>query len=207
MTTSDRLPLAFLTASIALLATSLVLSLDRFTWILEVFPILIGLPLLVATYRRFPLTTLLYALLIIHFCILAVGGIYTYAKVPLGFWMQEAFGFARNHYDRIGHFAQGFIPAILTREILIRTSPLRPGKLLYFIVVCVCLAISAFYELIEWWVTVAQGASAEAFLGTQGDVWDAQWDMFFCLIGANVALIVLSRFHDRQLRNMGHLSD
>ncbi|HDS05523.1 MAG TPA: DUF2238 domain-containing protein, partial [Deltaproteobacteria bacterium] len=134
--------------------------------------------------------------------ILAVGSIYTYAEVPLGFWMQEWFNFSRNHYDRIGHFAQGFIPAILAREILIRTSPLRPGKWLFFLVVCVCLAISAFYEFIEWWVVLVQGSSAEAFLGTQGDVWDTHWDMLFAMTGAIVALLTLSKLHNRFLKKI-----
>jgi putative membrane protein len=142
----------------------------------------------------------MYVLIIIHFAILAIGGIYTYAKVPLGFWMQYLFNFSRNHYDRIGHFAQGFIPALLVREIILRTSPLRPGKLLFFIIVCICLAISAFYEFIEWWTALIKGASAEAFLGTQGDVWDTQWDMFFCMIGAIVALITMPKLHDKFLK-------
>jgi putative membrane protein len=142
---------------------------------------------------------LVYGLLILHFIILAVGGIYTYAEVPLGFWMQDWFGFERNNYDKIGHFVQGFIPAILTREVLIRTSSLQKGKWLNFIVVSICLAISAFYELLEWWAAIAQGASAEAFLGTQGYEWDAQSDMFLALIGASVALLILSRAHDKFL--------
>ena len=173
---------------------------DRFTWVLEVFPILLGFPVLFFTYKRFPLTKLIYILLIIHFVILSVGAIYTYAKVPLGFWMQDWFGFSRNNYDKIGHFAQGFVPALLTREILLRTSPLRPGKWLNFIIVSICLAISAFYELIEWWVSALQGASAEDFLGTQGDPWDAQSDMLFALIGAIVALIVFAKLHNRLLK-------
>jgi len=142
---------------------------------------------------------MLYLLILIHFTILSVGGIYTYAKVPLGFWMEDCFHFTRNHYDRIGHFAQGFIPAMLIREVLLRTSPLKPGKWLSFIIVCMCLAISAFYELIEWWTAASQGASAEAFLGTQGDVWDSQWDMFFALIGAITALLTLSKVHNKAL--------
>lgn len=176
---------------------------DRTTWWLEIFPILIGAPLLVATHRRFPLTPLLYTLLAIHAVILMVGGHYTYARVPLGFWAQEVFGFARNHYDRLGHFAQGFIPAILAREILLRTSPLRPGKWLFVLVAAVCLAFSACYEFFEWAAAVTGGESAEAFLGTQGDVWDTQWDMFMALIGAIVSQLVLSRVHDRALAKLG----
>jgi len=197
--TPQRIPITFSLATFAILSFSFALAQDRFTWILEVFPILIGFPILLATYKRFPLTRMLYILLTVHFCILALGGIYTYAKVPLGFWMQDWFGFARNHYDRIGHFAQGFIPAILVRELLLRTSPLRPGKWMNFICIAICLAISAFYELIEWWTAASQGASADAFLGSQGDVWDAQWDMFFCLLGATSAIIALRRLHDRAL--------
>lgn len=176
---------------------------DRTTWWLEIFPILIGAPVLVATHRRFPLTPLLYTLLAIHAVILMVGGHYTYARVPLGFWAEEVFGFARNHYDRLGHFAQGFIPAILAREILLRTSPLRPGKWLFVLVAAVCLAFSACYEFFEWAAAITGGESADAFLGTQGDVWDTQWDMFLALIGALVSQLVLSRVHDRALAKLG----
>ncbi|HPD55809.1 MAG TPA: DUF2238 domain-containing protein [Smithellaceae bacterium] len=200
MMENSRYPLLFSLCTAIILIGSFLLTKDRFTWVLEVFPILIGFPILFFTYKKFPLTKLLYVLLIIHFTILAVGGIYTYAEVPLGFWMQEWFNFSRNHYDRIGHFAQGFIPAILSREILLRTSPLRPGKWLFFLVVCVCLAISAFYEFIEWWTVIIKGSTAEAFLGTQGDVWDAHWDMLFATIGAIVALLTLSKLHNRFLR-------
>lgn len=131
-----------------------------------------------------------------------IGGHYTYARVPLGFWIQEIFNFSRNHYDRLGHFAQGFIPAILAREILLRRSPLVPGKWLFFIVVSICLAFSAFYEFIEWWTAMIEGEAAEAFLGTQGDPWDTQWDMFFALIGSITALLLLSKSHDKALRNI-----
>jgi len=129
-----------------------------------------------------------------------VGGHYTYAEVPFGYWMKGIFGFTRNHYDRIGHFAQGFVPAMLTREILLRRSPLRPGKWLSFLTICVCMTISVFYEFIEWWSAVIGGEAADSFLGTQGDVWDTQWDMFMCLIGASVSLAFLSRTHDRILK-------
>lgn len=166
---------------------------------MEVFPILFGFPVLFFTYKKFPLTKLLYVLLIIHFIVLSVGGIYTYAKVPLGFWMQDWFHFSRNNYDKIGHFMQGFVPALLIREILLRTSSLKQGNWLAFIVPSICLAISAFYEFIEWWTAVIQGASAEAFLGTQGDPWDAQSDMLFALIGAISALVFLSKIHDKYL--------
>ena len=175
---------------------------DRATWWLEVLPVIIGAPILVLTRRRFPLTPLLYVLLFVHGLILILGGHYTYAMVPLGEWMKEAFGFARNHYDRIGHFAQGFVPAILAREILLRTSPLRPGKWLFTIVVAICLAFSAFYELIEWWTALIGGHGAEAFLGTQGDIWDTQNDMFQALLGAIAAQLLLARWHDRQLARL-----
>ena len=175
---------------------------DYFTWILEVFPAVIGLGLLVATRRRFPLTPLLLVLLFIHAVILVVGGHYTYALVPLGFWMQDAFGFARNHYDRIGHFAQGFVPAVVAREILIRRTPLRRGGWLAFVVVAICLAVSAAYELLEFGVAVATGSKSDAFLGTQGDVWDTQKDMTLALIGAVAALVSLGKIHDRQMARL-----
>jgi putative membrane protein len=164
-----------------------------------VSPVLIGAPLLLATARRFPLTPLLYGLLFAHAVILMVGGHYTYARVPFGFWMQDAFDFARNHYDRIGHLAQGFVPAILAREILLRRTPLVPGGWLFLLVLSVCLAFSAFYELLEWWTALLGGIAATDFLGTQGDVWDTQWDMFLAGVGAAAALLLLSRLHDKQL--------
>ena len=188
-----------LIATIVALIVSRVGALEPGTWILEVFPIFLVLPVLVATFRRFPLTTLVYRLLFVHALILMVGGHYTYAKVPLGFWAQHAFGLARNHYDRVGHLAQGFVPAVLAREVLLRRSPLQRGKWLGFLVVCVCLALSATYELVEWLAAVLGGSAADAFLGTQGDVWDTQWDMFMALVGATSALLLLSRVHDRQL--------
>ena len=199
---TQRYPLTLLTLVALALVLSGVAPYDRTTWWLEIFPILIGAPILLATYRRFPLTPLLYALLAIHALILTVGGHYTYARVPLGFWVQDLFGFARNHYDRLGHFAQGFIPAILVREILLRTSPLRPGRWLFVLVMAVCLAFSACYEFIEWWTALAGGQSAEAFLGTQGDVWDTQWDMFLALVGAIGAQLVLARVHDRAIQRL-----
>ena len=173
--------------------------LDRFTWFLEVLPALVGLPLLAVTYRRFPLTSLAYSLIAAHAVILMVGGHYTYAQVPLFSWIRDTFGLARNHYDRIGHFAQGFVPAILAREILLRRTPLRRGGWLVTIVMSICLAISALYELFEWVVAVATGTAADAFLGTQGDFWDTQKDMAMCLVGAISALLILSRAHDRSL--------
>ncbi len=192
--------------ALALLAlTTLALALsgrapyDRTTWWLEVAPVLLGVPILLLTARRFPLTALLVRLLFAHGLILILGGHYSYARVPLGDWLQDFLGFSRNPYDRIGHLAQGFVPAILTRELLLRTSPLRPGRWLFFLCLCVPLAFSAFYEMLEWWAAVAGGESAEAFLGTQGDVWDTQWDMFLAMCGACAALILLARAHDRAL--------
>jgi putative membrane protein len=194
-----REPIVLFVAGLVVLGWSAVRPHDYFTWVMEVAPILIGVPILVATYRRFPLTPLLYRLIFVHAVILMVGGHYTYAEVPLGFWMQRAFGFARNHYDRIGHFAQGFVPAILAREILLRRGVVHRRGWLFFLVTCVCLAFSAFYELVEWWTAEATGAAATAFLGTQGDPWDTQWDMFFALTGALVSQRLLGRAHDRQL--------
>ncbi|MEO8450604.1 MAG: DUF2238 domain-containing protein [Gemmatimonadota bacterium] len=197
-----RLPLILAgLVAIALLISGIAPA-DRTTWWLEIFPILIGAPILVATADRFPLTPLLYGLLALHALVLIVGGHYTYAKVPFGFWAQDLFGFSRNHYDRLGHFVQGFVPAILVRELLLRTSPLRPGKWLLVLVTAVCLAFSACYEFIEWWTALAGGESAEAFLGTQGDVWDTQWDMFLALIGAVTAQLTLGRIHDRALTGL-----
>jgi putative membrane protein len=176
---------------------------DRVTWILEVVPIFIGVPILLATRRRFPLTPLLYGLIFLHTLILMLGGHYTYAEVPLGFWIQDLLNLGRNHYDRLGHFAQGFVPAILAREILLRRTPLRQGGWLFFLVTSVCLAFSAFYEFTEWWAAVLGGSAADAFLGTQGDVWDTQWDMFLALTGAILAQLLLARLHDRQLARLG----
>lgn len=189
----------WLTLFWAFLAWSAIQPHDYFTWILEVAPALIGFVVLVLTRKRFALTPLAYWLVLVHAIILMVGGHYTYAEVPLFNWLRDAWGMSRNNYDKVGHFAQGFVPAVIAREILLRTSPLRTGKLLSFLVVCVCLAISAFYELIEWWVAAASGTAAEAFLGTQGYVWDTQSDMAFALAGAIAALALLGRRHDRQL--------
>ena len=172
---------------------------DRTTWILEVFPILVALPLMWATRERFPLTTLLYALIAVHAVVLMAGGAWSYARVPLGFTIQDAFGLSRNPYDKIGHFMQGFVPAILAREILVRGGYVARGKMLFFICICIPLAFSAFYELIEWWAALALGQGADEFLGTQGDPWDTQSDMFMALVGASAALAFLSRFHDRQM--------
>jgi putative membrane protein len=202
MPRSAREPLALLALVGAALVVSALHPYDATTWILEVFPVLVGAPILIATWRRFPLTPLVYRLLFLHALILIVGGHYSYARVPLGSWMEHVFGLTRNDYDRIGHFAQGFVPAMLAREILLRKSPLRPGGWLSFLVVCFCLALSACYEFVEWWSALIGGASAAAFLGTQGDVWDTQWDMLFALIGATCAVLLLSRVHDRALARL-----
>ena len=175
---------------------------DRLTWLLETVWVIAGIPVVLLTWRRFPLTTLLCCLLAIHALILMYGGLYSYARTPLGDWLRDLLDLSRNPYDRIGHFAQGFIPAILVREILVRRSPLRGGRWLPVIVVCVCLAFSAFFEMIEWWSAVIGGSAADDFLATQGDVWDTQWDMFAALVGAVTALVVLSRLHDRQLASL-----
>lgn len=172
---------------------------DRLTWFMEVLPVLIAAPILIATRGRLPLTALVYVLIAIHGLILIYGGAYSYARVPLGFWLQELLDFQRNPYDRIGHLAQGFVPAMVARELLLRVFRIEGRKTVFFLAVCIALAISAFYELIEWWAAVAIGAGADEFLGTQGDVWDTQWDMFLALTGALFALLALGRWHDRQL--------
>jgi len=200
---TSREPVSLLLITGLILLWSGIGPLERLTWWLEVAPVLIGVLFLTYTYSSFRLSPLLYRLLFIHAVILMVGGHYTYARVPAGFWLQDLFDLSRNHYDRLGHLAQGFVPAILAREILIRKSPLEPGKWLFFVVVCVCLAFSAFYEMIEWWAAVLLGGqSVESFLGTQGDVWDTQWDMFLALIGAICAQLLLARTHDHSLRRL-----
>ena len=175
---------------------------DRITWFMEVLPVLIAAPVLIATRNRLPLTTLVYVLIAFHGVILIYGGAYTYARVPAGFWLQEVLGFERNPYDRIGHIAQGFVPALVARELLLRVFRIEGRKTVFFLVLCIALAISALYELIEWWAALAMGGGAEEFLGTQGDVWDTQWDMFLALCGALVALLTLGRWHDRQLARL-----
>jgi len=174
---------------------------DHFTWFLEVAPALIGFMLLILTYKKFPLTPLLYALILIHMIILMVGGHYTYAEVPLFYWIKEVLDQGRNNYDKVGHLAQGFTPAILARELLLRKQIVQGSKIwLNYIILSIILAFSAFYELIEWWVALGTGEDAEAFLGTQGYVWDTQSDMMYALIGGILALILLSRLHDKQLK-------
>ena len=199
---SGREPLLLLAIAAVALGVSGLRPYDRPTWLLEVGPVLMGAPLLIASYRRFPLTPLLYRLLLLHALILILGGHYTYERVPLGFWLQDLLDLSRNHYDRLGHVAQGFIPAILAREILLRLSPLQRGKWLFFLVVCVCLAFSAFYELLEWRTAAIMGEEADSFLATQGDIWDSQWDMFLALLGAIASQLLLSRLHDRELATL-----
>jgi putative membrane protein len=178
---------------------------DTFTWFLETSPAVIALLVLLATRKTFPLTPLVYALILAHCVILMVGGHYTYAEVPLFDWIQEVFGLARNNYDKLGHFAQGFIPAMVAREILIRNDVINGRAWMNFLIVCFCLAVSAFYELVEWLVAEIVGGPAEAFLGTQGYIWDTQSDMAFAMTGAVVALLMLGRLHDRQLEAKGFL--
>ena len=198
-----REPAVLLALGTLALAWSGIAPHDRFTWFLEVAPILVGAPILFITFSRFPLTPLAYRLIFVHALILMLGGHYTYAEVPLGFWMQKAFGFARNHYDRIGHFAQGVVPAILVREVLRRKKkPLPSDGWLFFLVSCVCLAISACYEFVEWGTAVATGAKSDAFLGTQGDPWDTQWDMLWARLGSVVSQLSLTRLHERELARL-----
>ena len=191
-------------AALALVLVALVVSgihpHDRATWWMEVAPVLIAVPILVATYERFPLTGLLYALITVHALVLIVGGAYTYARVPLGFWLQDWFGFERNPYDRIGHLMQGFVPALIAREILLRGGYVAGRRMAAFLSGCVALAISAMYELIEWWSALLLGQGADEFLGTQGDPWDTQSDMFCALIGAIVGMALFARLQDAQIR-------
>jgi putative membrane protein len=187
---------------LGLLALSGASPYDRTTWVMEVFPIFIAVPVLWITYSRFPLTTVLYVCIFLHALVLMLGGAYTYARVPLGFEVAQLLGMHRNPYDKIGHFVQGFVPALAAREILLRGDYVRGRKMLAFIVMCIVLAISAFYELIEWFAALVLGQGADEFLGTQGDPWDTQSDMFFALVGGIAALLLLSGVHDRQIRRM-----
>jgi len=197
-----RLPLAGSAVLLLLLVLSGIRPFDRTTWVLEVFPILIALPVLWATHRRFPLTSLLYVCIFLHAIVLMAGGAYTYARVPLGFELEALLNLSRNPYDKIGHFFQGFVPALVAREIFMRGGYVRGKRMIAFLAVCVVLAISATYELIEWASAVALGQGADEFLGTQGDPWDTQSDMLFALIGGVVAILFFSRLHDRQLNRL-----
>lgn len=184
---------------LAALVVSGIAPYDRATWWLEVSPVLIAAPLLLASYRRFPLTDLLYLLIALHCLVLILGGAHTYARVPAGFWVQELFDLSRNPYDKLGHFLQGFVPALIAREILLRGRFVAPGRMLAFLSLCVAMTISAVYELIEWWVALLAGGGAVDFLGTQGDPWDTQADMAWALLGASLALLGLSGLQDRQI--------
>ncbi len=201
--TSHRENQLLVIGTILALAISAIEPYDLTIWFLETFPVLIGLPIILVTHRRFPMTSLVYRLLFLHALILILGAHYTYARVPFGFWMQDVFDFTRNNYDRIGHIAQGFIPAVLAREILLRKSPLKPGRWLFFLVTCVCLSISVCYEFIEWWVALLTGTAADEFLSLQGDIWDTQWDMFMALIGAISAQWLFTRYHNGLLTKQG----
>lgn len=196
----------YLLAASALIVLALAVSFinphDRLTWLMEVMPVLIALPLLACTYQRFPLTPLLYFLIFLHAFILIVGGTYTYAHVPVGFWVQDVFGLARNPYDKLGHLWQGLVPALVAKEIFVRRHFVSGKKMVAFLAICVAMAISAWYELIEWWAAVLMGQGADEFLGTQGDQWDTQSDMCMAFIGAIVAVILLARWHDKQIARM-----
>lgn len=203
MTARLPLPVAiWLAILLAVLAWSRIGAYDPGVWAMEVLPVFMAVPVLAFTRSRFPLTPLAYALILVHAIILMVGGHYTYARVPLGFWLQEWFDFSRNHYDRIGHLAQGFVPAMVAREILLRQTPLKPGGWLFFLVTSVCLAISAVYEFVEWWTALALGAGADEFLATQGDPFDTQADMLMAALGAMLAQVLLARWQDRQLSSL-----
>ena len=197
----DRLAAVLLVLVLLLMAWSAVRPHDYETWVLEVFPVFLAFGVLLPTYRRFPLTPLAYTLIAIHAAILIVGGHYTYAEVPIGNWLKDHYHLSRNHYDRLGHFVQGFTPAIIAREVLLRNGAVRRGGWLVFIVLAICMGISACYELLEWAVAVITGGSAAstAFLGTQGDMWDTQEDMAMCGVGAIVSLLTMTRLHNRQL--------
>ena len=203
---TGRLPAVLLAAVLAALAVSGVGPKDRLTWWLEVAPVLVALPILVATRRRFPFTPVVYVLVAIHAAVLCLGGHYTYAEVPLGFWVQDLLGLSRNPYDRLGHLMQGFVPALVAREVLLRTSPLRPGKWLLVLGTGVVLSLSAVYEFVEWWAALILGQGADAFLGMQGDPWDTQWDMFMCLVGALASQLLLARVQDQQLARLAPAS-
>lgn len=198
----SRLLIGLGTVVLAGLIMSSIAPYDRLTWLMEVAPVLVAFPLLAATRRRFPLTTLLYVLIAVHALVLILGGAYTYARVPLGFWLQDLFELGRNPYDKIGHFMQGFVPALIAREILVRGGHVVKGRMVGFLCICVALAISASYELVEWWAALALGQGADEFLGTQGDPWDTQSDMFLALLGAVSALLALARLQDRQISTL-----
>jgi putative membrane protein len=199
MRSDRRLDMFLLLSFLAVLLWSGIAPKDRLTWVLEVLPAVIGVGILVSLYPRRRPTDLVLVLIWIHAAILCVGGHYTYAEVPAFNWLRDEHGLARNYYDRVGHVAQGFVPAMIAREILLRLSVINGRTWLFLLVTCVCMAVSAFYEFIEWWVALASDQAAEAFLGTQGDVWDTQWDMFLAMLGAIAAQLLLGRWHDTLL--------
>jgi putative membrane protein len=200
--TSKHWHLALLGTFLLILLWSGIRPFDRFIWFLEVVPAMVGGIVLVAIYPKVRLTMLVYCLIWLHALVLILGGHWTYAEMPLFSWLRDEYGLARNYYDRLGHVMQGVVPAMIAREILLRNAVVRGRSWLFFVVACIALAISAFYEFIEWWVAVASGTAADAFLATQGDIWDTQWDMFLALIGATAAQLLLSGRHDRQLASM-----
>jgi putative membrane protein len=203
-TPRDRaLPVALLVACAGVLVWSGISPYGRGTWVAEVFPVLLGAPLLALTFRRFRLTDLVYVAIFVHAVILMVGGHWTYARTPVGFWIRDLLDLSRNPWDRVGHLAQGFVPALLARELLLRLTPLRRGGWLFYIVLSICLGIAVLYEFIEWWGSLLTGAAAEDFLALQGDVWDTQWDMLLAGIGAVAAQLLLGRLHDRELARRG----
>ncbi len=201
----DRGHWALLVIFLAVLLWSGIRPFDRYTWFLEVFPTFLALPILLVTYRRFPFTRLVYVLILLHAIVLMIGGHYTYAREPFFAWLGQVMHWPRNNYDKLGHFMQGFVPAMVAREILLRRTPLKRGGWLFFLVVCVCMFISSTYELFEWGMSVTSGAKADDFLGTQGYQWDTQTDMLMALIGSVVAQVMLSAWHDRQLGRAGFL--
>lgn len=203
----ERILIMFLIILCGLLVGTAVHPFDRTTWLMEVAPVLIVLPLLVLTYRRFSLTPLLYMLIFLHAIVLITGGSYTYARVPLGFWMQDLFLFTRNNYDRIGHFFQGLVPALAAREVLVRLGFVSNRRMASLLAICVAMAISAWYELIEWAAAVVLGQKADDFLGTQGDPWDTQWDMFMCFVGSVVAMLGMTREQDQQIERLQIVED
>ena len=196
-----RMPLALLSVVVVVcIATVINPAAGRFNWFLEVGPGIVGIVILILLFNRFPMSHMVYFFVFIHVLILIYGGYYTYAETPLGNWAKDVFGFSRNHYDRVGHIALGVFPAFIIREVLLRKTPLQRGGWLYFIVVSIVLAVAAFWELLEWWITLLVASDVgTAFLGSQGDIWDAQWDMFLALVGAMLALPILSRLHDRSM--------
>ena len=201
--TTKHWHLALLGTFLLILVWSAIHPRSYFIWILEVFPAIIGAIVLVAIYPKIKLTMLVYCLIWLHALVLILGGHWTYAEMPLFNWLRDEFGLARNYYDRLGHVMQGFVPAIIAREVFLRNQTVKGRGWLFFIVTCVCLAISAFYEFVEWWVAVSSGTAADDFLATQGDVWDTQWDMFMALCGAVASQLLLARWHDRQLAALG----